>query len=208
MQPAQQFRTGVLALILGMAVSVSIYFWLTMMNAVPLDIPVSLSVGHIRTPDFRTSVAIPYDVDIAFDSGIPLDELNCLIGMNLKSVQPCTGQPPVLNVNWKVVSDGQTVASGSSTETGGAGYSYHKAARHIGGFRAENGRTYRLDLDVLQDGTRLVRANPRLEVEPFLNSYEGRLLLAGLAFCLGILAAVVGVVLILISSIRKKRLRK
>jgi hypothetical protein len=178
------------------------------MNAVPLDIPVTLSIGHIRTPDFRTNVAIPYDIDIAFDSGIPLDELDCLVGMNLESVHPCTNQPSVLNVNWTLMSDGQNLASGSSTETVRAGYSYHKTARHIGRFRAESGRTYRLDLDVLQDATRLVGANPRLEVEPFLNRYEGRLLLAGLAFCLGSLGAVVGVAIILISSIREKSLAK
>jgi hypothetical protein len=205
---AQQSRAGVLALILGVALSVSIYIWSQAMNAVPLDIPMSLSVGHIRTPDFRTSVNIPYDIDIAFDSGIPLDELNCLTGMNLESVEPCTGQSSVLNVNWTLMSDGKNVASGSSTETVRAGYSYHKTARHIGSFRAENGRTYRLDLDVLQDAVRLGRANPRLQVEPFLNRYEGRLILAGIGFCLGILGAVVGVAMILISGIREKRLRK
>jgi hypothetical protein len=208
MQPAKQSRVGALALILGAALSVSIYIWAGMMNAVPLDIPVTLSVGHIRTPDFKTSVDIPYDIDIAFDSGIPLDKLNCLIGMNLQSVQPCTDQPSVLKVNWTLVRDDQNIASGSSTETGRASYSYNKTARHIGGFHAENGRKYRLELDVLQDGAQLGRANPRLQVEPFLNSYEGRLLLAGLAFCLGILGAVVGVALILISIIRETRLRK
>ncbi len=208
MQPAQQSRVGIFALILGAALSASIYIWAGMMNAVPLDIPVSLLVGHIRTPDFRPSVNITYDIDIAFDSGIPLDKLNCLIGMNLQSVQPCTNQPSVLNVNWMLMRDGQNIASGSSTETVMAGYSYNKTARHIGNFRAEHGRKYSLELDVLQDGAQLGRANPRLQVVPFLNSYEGRLLLAGLTFCLGILGVVVGIAMILISRIRKMRLKK
>jgi len=208
MRPTQHSRVGVLALVLGVALSVTIYIWSEMMNAVPLDIPVSLSVGHVRTPDFKTSVDIPYDIDIAFDSGIPLDKLNCLIGMNWQSVQACTDQPSVLNVNWTLVRDGQNIASGSSTESGRASYSYHKTARDIGSFHAEKGRKYRLEVDVLQDGTQLGRANPRLQVEPFLNSYEGQLLIAGLAFYLGILCAVVGIAMILFSLIQKSRLKK
>ena len=206
---AFNFRNGVAALLLGLAVSASLYLWLALMNAVPLDIAVPLSLGHIQTPEFTTKVTIPYDIDIAFDSTkIPYEKLNCLIGMNLDSVQPCTDEPSILNVKWKVVSDGQTLANGSSTDTVRAGYSYHKTARYMGRFDAKSGKKYRLEIDVLQDATRLALANPRLGIEPFLNAYDGRLLLAGPAFYVGLFGAAIGIITMVTSTIREMRLRK
>src|ERR1700730_5798872 len=157
MQLLNKFRAGLLALILGSAISTSIYVWSVRMNAVPLDIPISLSAGQIQTQEFKASVGIPYDIDIAFNSNIPMKELDCLIGMNLPSVEPCTDKPSILTVNWKLTSNSQTLANGSSTEIARAGYSFNKIARYIGRFDAENGRKYRLELEVLQDATPLDR---------------------------------------------------
>ncbi len=176
------------------------------MNTVPLNIPLPLSAGHIQTPDFKTSVSIPYNVDIAFDTTkLPLEELDCRVGTNIPSVEPCSGNPPILNVQWKLISNSQTIPSTSSSF--GSSYSYHKIARHIGRFDSEAGGKYRLELDVLQDATRLSKADPRLEVVPFLDPYEGRLLLGGVAFFFGIIAGVAGLVMVLMSARRERHLR-
>jgi len=53
---------------------------------VRLDIPISLSTERIQTREFKASVDIPYDIDIAFDSNIPMKELDCLVGMNSPSI--------------------------------------------------------------------------------------------------------------------------
>jgi hypothetical protein len=52
-----------------------------------------------------------------------------------------------------------------------------------------------LEFDVLQDGTRLAPAHPLLKVAPNLNGYEGWLMLAGLAFYVGLACAAIGAVL-------------
>jgi hypothetical protein len=101
------------------------------MNAVPLDIPLSLSTEHFQSTEFKTIAAIPYNINIAFDTTkLPLKELDCLVGTNL-TIEACRGQPPILNVQWKLVSEGRVVASGASTDTNMAGFSHHRLARYI-----------------------------------------------------------------------------
>jgi hypothetical protein len=174
------------------------------MNVVPLSIPVVLSPGHFRSPEFKTRVSTQHLINITFDSNIPPEELDCLIGTNIKSVQRCIGQPAILNVKWRILSPSQTIATGSSAELVGASYSYHRTERHIGSFDAESGKKYLLDIDVLQDGSRLALDHPRLEVEPNLRGYEGWLLLGGLAFYLGILGAAGGAIMICVTMLRER----
>jgi hypothetical protein len=172
---------------------------------VPLSVPITLSPGHFQSPEFKIWASLHYRINIAFDSGIPLGKLDCLIGNNIESVQPCTGEPPILDVKWRVLSRGQVITTGSSSEHRRASYSYHKVQKFIGGFDGQGGQSYFVQVDILQDGSRLALANPKLEVEPILNAYEGRLLLAGLAFYIGLLAAAIGVTLTLIAIIRERR---
>ncbi len=212
MRRSRKYRPGVQLLIvglLGLLVAVPVYFWSKKMNAVPLEIPLSLSAGHIQSPDFTTHVSIPYNVDIAFDTTkIPLSELDCLIGTNLETVEPCTNQPAILNVKWTLISGDRPVATGSSTDAVGAGYSYHKTARHLGNFHSESGRQYRLDLDVLGDGARLNVARPKLEITPLLVSYEGRFLLTALELLVSAICVTAGCIIALISILRGRRLGK
>ena len=206
MHLAKQSGAGLWTLILGLAVCLFVQLWSARMNAVPLNIPFSFSIGPTQTSEFKTLAAIPYDVQIAFDTTrLPLKELNCLIGTNIPSVEPCSGQTPILNMEWKLTSNNQILARGSSTEAARAAYSYHRATRYLGRFDSQAGRKYRLDLDVLQDATRLAKADPRLEVVPFLDAYEGRLLLASLAFLLGSVGASAGLFIILKSTLHKRR---
>lgn len=173
------------------------------MNAVPLEVPFALSGGSIETPEFTTILSIPYDVEIVFrTTQMPAEEIDCLIGTNVKSVEPCSGEPSILNVKWRLVDGNRPSTNGSSIDLYEADYSYHQIALNIGRFDSVTGGRYRLKVDVLQNATRLAGARPKLEVVPFLNPYDGRLLLAGLAFYVAIAAAVCGASLILVSAFR------
>jgi hypothetical protein len=198
-------RTGLLLVIAGLTISLTTSFWSRAMNDVPLSIPIVLSPGQFQSPEFETRESISYLINITFDSGIASEELDCLIGMNLKDVQPCTNRPGILNVKWRLLSRSRPVVTGSSTELRGASYSYHKVQRHIGNFAAQSGQVYTVQLDILQDATRLGEAHPILEIEPDLNGYEGWLLLSGLAFYMGLLGAVIGIIVILVAVFRGKQ---
>jgi hypothetical protein len=196
-------RIGAVLFVAAASISLAIFLWSEAMNAVPLSIPVVLSPREFQSPKFATRMSIPYRINIVFDSSIPSTELNCLIGMS-KGPQRCGNESPILNVKWKLMSGGQAVANGSSADLVGASYSYHKTQRHIGTFDAHSGQGYTVDLNILEDGTRLSEAHPRLEIEPNLFAYEGWLLLAGLTFYVGLLGAAAGVVLILVGVFRGK----
>ena len=129
--------------------------------------------GQFESPKFATRMSIQYRINIVFDSSIPSAELDCLIGMN-KSPQRCGNEAAILSVKWQLTSRGQAVATGSSADLVGASYSYHKTQRHIGTFDAHRGQGYTVDLNILEDGTRLSAAHPRLEVEPNLCDWFGQ----------------------------------
>ena len=198
-------RIGAVLFVAAASISLAIFLWSEAMNAVPLSIPVVLSPGEFQSPKFATRMSIPYRINIVFDSSIPSAELDCLTGMR-KGQQRCGNEAPILNVKWQLMSGGQAVATGSSSaDLVAASYSYHKTQRHIGTFDAHRGHGYTLDVNILEDGTRLSEAHPRLEIEPNLFGYEGWLLLAGLTFYVGLLGPAAGVVLILVGVFRGKQ---
>jgi len=203
MRVALIHRIGAVLFVAAASISLVIFLWSEAVNAVPLSIPVVLSPGQFQSPKFEPRMSIPYRINIVFDSSIPSAELNCLIGMS-KGPQRCGNEAAILNVKWQLMSGGQTVATGSSADLVGASYSYHKTQRHIGTFDAHRGQGYTVDLNILEDGTRLSEAHPRLEIEPNLFGYEGWLLLAGLTFYVGLLGAAAGIVLILVGVFRRQ----
>jgi hypothetical protein len=196
-------RIGVVLFVAGASISLLIFLWSEAMNAVPLSIPVVLSPGQFQSPRFATRMSIPYRINIVFDTSIPSAELDCFIGMS-KGPQRCGNEAAILNVKWQLQSGGRAVTTGSSADLVGASYSYRKIQRHIGTFAAKRGRVYTVDLNILEDGTRLSEAHPRLEIEPNLVGYEGWLLLAGLTFYVGLLGAAAGIGLILVGVFRRQ----
>jgi hypothetical protein len=60
-------RVGVVALIIGLASSIGSGYWLATRNCVPVDIPISLSKGHIRSGDFHLNVPGEYVAFVALD---------------------------------------------------------------------------------------------------------------------------------------------
>ncbi len=95
-----------------------IYLWSQAMNAVPLSIPVVLSFRTVPIPYIRDSHESSHtESTLCFDSSIPSEELDCLIGMS-NGPQRCGNEASVLNVKWQLKSGGQAVATGSSGHFG------------------------------------------------------------------------------------------
>jgi hypothetical protein len=189
----------------GLAGALACYLWPKRVMRVPLDIPMPLSVGHIETPEFATSMSSQYRIAIHFyGEGVPLEKLDCQIGMNISDAQACREIPEVLSVSWTLVGDERPVAHGSSRQLRGAGYSYHDVDRYIGIFDARAGEKYRLHINVLQDGTELAAAKPHLTVEPNLNGFEFQLMLLGLLFWVSLFCAAAGVVVLVVARRRRR----
>jgi len=62
---------AVALIILPVALLAGYGHWLATRNFTPLDIPVSLSHGHIRTTDFCVNITGEYFVDFIVDRSFP-----------------------------------------------------------------------------------------------------------------------------------------
>ena len=108
----------------------------------PLDTPVSLSPGHVRTSEFvintRSTYWIAFGARGGFGHGDRGEYQYCL---------------PALGTSWSLSSHGRVMAAGTETPCGD----------YLGSFQAGSGR-YVLDVDVSRDGGGFNSRNPRLMV--------------------------------------------
>jgi hypothetical protein len=173
----------------------------------PVDMPVSLSQGsHFSTGEFASNLDAEFAIYIDSENKIPSDELGCLLGNGIRSTCP---SPSVVRVRWSLYSDG-TVLQGTSDDTVGHGESgpSGEASRTIGFFKARKGRRYKLDCDVLADGSRLAVTNPRLRISVFHTSYESNLVIGGLLRLIcAVISLIGGVFLIGSFLVQRHRLR-
>ena len=74
--------------------------WLKTRTMVPVNIPISMGVGHVRTREFELNLNAPYAIDIEVQKAIPFDTLNCLLGMakaeSSTELEKCRNLPSVL----------------------------------------------------------------------------------------------------------------
>jgi hypothetical protein len=185
--------------------------WLTTRANRPVDVPISMAVGHVRTREFKVNLKALYTIEIEVQKKIPFDTLNCLLGLGMSStssaLQECPDRPSVVKASWTLTSDGQIVASGSSNDDRSGGWGNDSISRILGNFHSENGRRYVLDVDVLADGSSLAPGNPRLKVKVHPMFYED-VIVGGAAVSLTALVLVlIGGILLVISFVKNRHTR-
>ena len=199
-------RLGLASMFLGVILILWVAsLWKTRVTK-PVDMPVSMSPGHIRTQEFKINLEAVYLIEITADQNkIPPETLFCLLGYTLRDSQ-CPNTPSVVEASWALSSDGAVVARGSSKDkdSGGGSVMSDGIGRAIGTFDGEAGRRYVLDVDVLADGTKLAPGNPRLQVQEFPWNRTSDAVL----FYFIIVLELTGVVLLIVSGARRWRARK
>src|SRR5450631_2316561 len=120
-------RIGMTLLLTGIAVFVGSRYWLATRKLIPLDMPISLAVGHIKTQDFNINFDSGYYVEIEVEKTRSLDNLECLMW-------GCYETPSILNVTWHLSRNGEVESSGSSEETNGASGTLDVVGRDVGYF--------------------------------------------------------------------------
>ena len=143
----------------------------------PLELPVDLKPGTIRTPDFAASRDTDYLLIIERASNYRAD---CLLGMPVS--RPRCDIPEILDVNWTVLASGTIAASGSSRYYRAGWWSGGRTARKIGQFRATKGLRYTVILDIPRDQSELnpaallVQTHPRAWKDPHVGQALDRTL--------------------------------
>jgi hypothetical protein len=199
---------GVIFLVVGVGASGTWVLWLTTRTERPVNIPVSMAIGHVRTSEFKLNMSAPYTIGIEVQKTIPFDTLNCLLGMAMArastALEECPDRPSVVKASWVLTSDGQTVAQGSSDDYRGGAWMNDSISRELGHFESQSGRRYVLDVSVLADGSSLALGNPRLKVEVHPEVYEGYMIWSAVLFLAASVLVLVGIILLIVSWRRNR----
>jgi hypothetical protein len=191
-------RIGCALILIGIVVFGSWACWAASRTWVPLEVPISLSQGHIRTAQFKINLEGTYSVAIIVEGKFDSDGVSCLLGCF-----KCEGTPSVLGLSWSLSDGERVVGHGDSDVDYGWFWGTTTVGRTLGYFRARKGH-YLLDLDVLQDGSRLNAGAPHLVVfetgEHGIASGPG-----AIAALVSLLFAVAGTFLIIRSAIERRR---
>jgi hypothetical protein len=196
-------KLGVGFILTGIAAVCGWALWSETRTWVPVDTPISLTVGHIRTPEFKINQNALYEIAIDAERNIPYQTLNCLLGVEDIYPERCKDTPSVIRASWVLTSNGAAVAHGSSDEFKGGGWSV-TVERDIGSFRLSEGKRYVLDVDILNDGTLLQATHPRLKVGVHPEYYEGNMVSSLFVTAFACLLGLIGTVLLLIGLLRKR----
>src|SRR5271154_6395256 len=106
-------RVGLGVIFAGIALFGSSVLWLATRDWVPLDLPVSLSQGHIRVKAIKVNVAGTYTIEILVNR---IEGAPCLIGLH-----QCESISPVVSLLWSLSDGSRRVASGRSEHDGAFG---------------------------------------------------------------------------------------
>jgi hypothetical protein len=74
-------KVGLGFILTGIAAICSWALWSETRTWVPVDLPVSLTVGHIKTREFKINQNALYEIEIDAERNIPYQTLNCLLGV-------------------------------------------------------------------------------------------------------------------------------
>jgi hypothetical protein len=180
--------------------------WLSTRTERPVDIPISMAIGHVRTREFKINLNALFTIDIEVQKTIPFETLNCLLGTAMgrtsTDLQECPDKPSVVKAYWVLSSNGQIVAQGSSDDYRSGAWMNDAISRELGHFQSQSGRIYVLDVNVLADGTALTPGNPRLKVGVHPEVYEDNMVRGFMFLVVTGVSVLVGIILLGISAKR------
>ena len=201
--------TGLAFLFCGIALYGSWILWVVTRAERPVHMPILMTVGHVRTREFKVNLSEPYRIEIEVAKSIPFDTLNCLLGMSMgrtsTNIQDCPDRPSVVKASWVLTSEGQIVASGSSDDYRSGIWANDTISRELGHFQSQRGRSYVLDVNVLSDGTSLSTGKPQLEVEVDPEFNEGIMVWSAMLMLGTAVLVLIGGIILTVSFIRNRR---
>ena len=131
-----------------------------------VDIPVSLAVGTVRTPEFSPPSSW-YWILVQVEKPLPTKQMGCMMAVaddSPDSWKDCPLSDRLLRADWTVWEDGKIASSGSSTTHADDEYTTDNIFKFLGKFPALSGKKYVLEVKFTKDGTPLNVAKPHLIV--------------------------------------------
>ena len=130
-----------------------------------VDMPVSLALGTVRTPEFPVKQEAYFIMLLAHKGHLPFRDMQCMMGLlsDPLAKTECR-EEPLLQANWTVRDGERVAAQGTSPIEDHAGYTDEYLYKVLGQFTGKAGQTYAVEASFTRDGTPLNVANPHLIV--------------------------------------------
>jgi hypothetical protein len=130
-----------------------------------LDMPVSLAIGTVRTPEFSVTSKW-YWIMVQVEKPLPFMQMVCMMGVTTSplDLKDCSSNDPLLRTDWTVWDGDHLVRSGSSTTVADDMYTDKYIFKFLGDFPGEAGKKYVVEVKFTKDGAPLNAANPHLIV--------------------------------------------
>lgn len=200
-------KIGLAIAAVGILAPITVSIWHGTSHLVPVYKPIALTPGHLQQP-FTLNFSAFYVMEIEAERKLPHETLQCLLGVedSYTPVGQCKDIPPALNFSWRLTRDGQTVSSGSSTKIVGGAYSDATIASEFASFEGKRGEQYTLDMDFLQDGSKLSVTHPKLRIGVDGFTYEDLMVLDLMSLAFAVVCCLIGGTMFLasIAALRRK----
>jgi len=196
-------RTGLALILIATAIYGGWEWWMATRTWVPIDMPVSLARGHIRSPEFKINLDAGFWIFVEVETKVDDEGVSCLTGYTSDYCRK--NAIPELRASWTLSDAGRVVARGSTKSCAASLGGTVTKGCGLGEFRVPAGNHFILNVDFPEDNSRFNGGHPRLTIE---QSYYWRFEKAETPlFLFAALVAAIGAVLF-VSGIVKNRNRK
>lgn len=89
---------GLIFVCTGIRVYGAWVLWIATRTELPVNIPISMDVGHVRTAEFKLNINALFIIRVEVQKGkIPFEALNCLLGV--RALDECPDRPSVVKAS-------------------------------------------------------------------------------------------------------------
>jgi hypothetical protein len=199
-------KTGLALVILGLGILGAWTWWTKTRNFEPVNAPVSLAAGQSVSTEFKLNFDGLYLIEIQLEKNIPLDTLDCRMGIEMDSTR-CKDITPAIAANWILSSKGQEIRRGNSTDEHSATLESETLNRGIGEFQGKSGHEYKLQVAFTGAGSSLAPAHPRLKVSVASIAHTDLQSASVLVFSMAFICALFGAILLAIAYYTRGKAR-
>jgi biopolymer transport protein ExbD len=157
---------GIGLILLGAAILGGWRWWMATRTWVPLEMPISLAKGHIRSPEFSTNFDGSFWILIEVETAVDHDGVSCLTDYDYSCSEKNAHE---LRATWTLSKLQEVIAHGPTNRY--PAYPYYifgreidTKARELGVFEVPAGEHYVLDIDISEDYSRFDGGHPHVAI--------------------------------------------
>jgi biopolymer transport protein ExbD len=157
-----RIRIGVALILIAAAVYGGWEWWMATRTWVPLDMPVSLAQGHIRSPEFKINLDAGFWIFVEVETKVDDEGVSCLTGYTSDYCRK--NGVSELRASWTLSEAGKVVARGSTDNYQASRGGMVSKARYLGNLSVPAGDHFVLDVEFSEENSHFNGGHPRLTI--------------------------------------------